>query len=725
MNRLKIAFVILLVATPLFAVSPQSWIVSTTEEFLAGDLVEGFAVTARGELRPGPLVRKLVSVSDPFVLSQAVAPDGTIFLGTGNGGRIYRLKDKKLELLYTAAEPEIYAVALSGGKLYAGSSPNGKIYEIDPKSGAAKEYFDPKQAYIWALAPMPDGSLLAGTGIEGKIFRISGGKGDLFYDAPEMHIRSLAVAGPNRVLAGGAGEGRIYEIDARGVGRALYDSTYSEITAVYFDAKSGTAWAAGVTTTLPTTAPARAASQQSQQSAQQGSAKESDGKKQEGGDAAGNAEVTISFDEPLPQAAPSRAGSSEVYRIGPDGFVQTAWKFEKELVYALGSSDDGRVYIATGPNGRIYTLEGGDLALAGSIPEKQTVSIARFGNKLSVTTTNAGAVYDLDLALPDVAEIRSPAQDLGRFSSFGAYKIEGRNLDTSSPSISFRSGNTTTPDDTWSAWTAPVQGSEGTIAAPPARFLQWRLSVAKPRTDLVIESVSASFMNRNVAPVIEGVAVLDPGVVFVSAAYPSSPQVLEATNPDDYGIFNSLDTPRERSDPGKRMFRKGYRTITWRAKDENGDAIRYDVQFRRAGSEKWLRLRENMDMLRMNFDSGQLPDGRYEIRLTASDAPGNPGSPLTDTREGFEFVVDNTPPRVAIQRDAGGARVSVTDALSPIVKAEYSVDAKEWIRLTADDGIADSLRETFTIPATPAGSMVVVRVVDGQFNVATASVSPQ
>jgi hypothetical protein len=234
-------------------------------------------------------------------------------------------------------------------------------------------------------------------------------------------------------------------------------------------------------------------------------------------------------------------------------------------------------------------------------------------------------------------------------------------------------------------------------------------------------------MNRNVAPEIEAFGVQDPAVVYITSAYPSAPQVVEATNPDEYGIFTSLDTPtgsRTAADQGKRMFRKGYRTVSWRGSDDNGDTIRYALQFRAKGSDRWLRLRDNIDETQMNFDTSQLPDGLYELRLTASDAADNPDAPLTTSREGVEFEVDNTAPRIDVTTGGGAPSIRITDAASPIGRVEYSADAEKWIRLTPVDGIADSREETFRLdPSTITGKYVIVRAVDGQYNIATQNVN--
>jgi hypothetical protein len=200
--RLIYSIAALLITAPLFGVAPQFWRTATPDELLGGE-VEGFVVTARGRLQPGPLVTKIATVDDPFVLSQTTDGRGVRYLGTGNAGKVYRLNGSKLDLLYTAPEPEIYSLAFADGQLYVGTSPNGKIYSVNPSSGAASVFFDPQEAYIWDMASLPDGSFAVATGVEGKLYRVTAaGQGSVWYDAPETHLRSLALAGPNRLLVG-------------------------------------------------------------------------------------------------------------------------------------------------------------------------------------------------------------------------------------------------------------------------------------------------------------------------------------------------------------------------------------------------------------------------------------------------------------------------------------------------------------------------------------------
>ena len=615
MRRSLALAVTLFAASNAFAVAPQFWRVRNTEDFLAGD-IEGFAVTSRGELRPGPSLKKAGSFTDPFVLAQVAAPNGDHFFGTGNEGKVYRLRGTELKAIYTAPEPEIYAVAFHDGALYAGTSPNGKVYRIDPNDGKATVFYDPKQAYIWALAFLPNGDLAVATGVDGKLFRVTPkGEGKVLFDSPETHLRSLGVKNDGTILAGGSAKGRIYEIRPDGAAHALYDSPLSEISAIYVDA-NGVGWAAAASNVLPSTAPVKATPKPAAQSAPASTTTSPGGQRTEERRSPAASKSASPSKTAAARASTAGGGSGEIYRINPDGFVEVVRKFEHEMAYGITGGPNGSILLSTGPQGRIYEMKDGEVSLLGSVPEKQVVSISRSGNETLVTTTNSGAVYRLESAPSAKAEFRSAAKDVERFSRFGNYRIEGENVGDGHLAIAFRSGNTRTPDATWSPWSAASSASDGTIERPsrPLHPMEDDHAEAGRRTWRWTR-VTVAFVNRNVAPVIDNVTVQDPAVVYITGSYPQSPQVVEATNPDEYGIFTSLDTPRDKNEPGKKVYRKGFRTVTWRAHDDNSDSLRYTLSFRRKGSEHVAaparERRRDVDELR------HLAASRRHVRIAA------------------------------------------------------------------------------------------------------------
>ena len=92
------------------------------------------------------------------------------------------------------------------GVLYAGTSPNGKIYRITAK-GKGEEFFNPAEKYVWDLAFTDSGSLLAAVGESGGIYEIDPqGEGRQVLKAEENHILCLRKAG----------SGDIYRRERRG-----------------------------------------------------------------------------------------------------------------------------------------------------------------------------------------------------------------------------------------------------------------------------------------------------------------------------------------------------------------------------------------------------------------------------------------------------------------------------------------------------------------------------
>ena len=66
--RMTIVMALILVTSNVYAVAPQFWKVRNAEDFLAGE-IEGFAISSRGELHPGP------ARSSSRILSE-VSPNG-------------------------------------------------------------------------------------------------------------------------------------------------------------------------------------------------------------------------------------------------------------------------------------------------------------------------------------------------------------------------------------------------------------------------------------------------------------------------------------------------------------------------------------------------------------------------------------------------------------------------------------------------------------------------
>ena len=141
-------------------------------------------------------------------------------------------------------------------------------------------------------------------------------------------------------------------------------------------------------------------------------------------------------------------------------------------------------------------------------------------------------------------------------------------------------------------------------------------------------------------------------------------------------------------------------------------------------------LRKGLTDPVLAWDTTTVPNGRYIVRITASDAPSNPESlALSVDKESVSFEVDNTPPSVTVSvvtASASRIRAVVRDDSSIVRRAEYSVDGGRWREVHPVDGINDALEEVYEIPISelppPGPHVVVVRATDLLGNVATGRV---
>jgi hypothetical protein len=213
----------------------------------------------------------------------------------------------------------------------------------------------------------------------------------------------------------------------------------------------------------------------------------------------------------------------------------------------------------------------------------------------------------------------------------------------------------------------------------------------------------------------------EPGVIYLSSPPPKGP-VIDRDHPDVRGIFTVID-PKGRAannkGPGKKYYRTGFRTVRWKAKDLNDDALTFTLHVERKDGFELL-VRERLDDDQLALDTTALPDGMYRFRLVATDADGNPDGGLEAARRSRWFVVDNTPPQVALTRSGAEWRVTVTDAGSSVSRAEWSRDGERWNQLSPDDGILDGRSESFTFPAEDDRGLVVIRAIDRHHNRTTA-----
>jgi hypothetical protein len=297
--------------------------------------------------------------------------------------------------------------------------------------------------------------------------------------------------------------------------------------------------------------------------------------------------------------------------------------------------------------------------------------------------------------------------------------------------VATRSGNTKTPDEAWSDWSTPYAAPEGSpITSPRARYLQWRAVLVGGRTEApLLTSLSAAYLPRNARPRVTSITVHTPGTVYQRPFPTGEPEIagFDGDTPDRRAAAQLQGSAGAGPNIGRRAYEKGLLTFIWRAEDENRDDLVYELQYRREGETAWHSLKQALTDAIFVWDTTSVPNGRYTVRVVASDASSNSAATaLTGDLESTAFDIDNTPPVItvtAVRRD--GARSTllfdVRDDNSAVQKVEYSLDGDRWQAVYPKDGIADSRFEQYelTVPEAQGALGVVVRAADALNNVSS------
>ncbi|HID23378.1 MAG TPA: hypothetical protein EYP14_13405 [Planctomycetaceae bacterium] len=369
------------------------------------------------------------------------------------------------------------------------------------------------------------------------------------------------------------------------------------------------------------------------------------------------------------------------------------------LVLCLAGSGD-RLLVGTGQPARLFELDD-------SRPLPLITSLARLdhGEILSLVRRpdgtivlgagDPGRLYSLGTGYAPQGSYESAVYDAGMISHWGAIEWDADVPPGTKLALAVRTGNVAKPDDTWSGWSAEmVDPRHSRVGAPAGRFIQFRAAFETTDSSKTptLRVVKVRFVTSNQAPVVKKIEVPDPA------------------DADGASKLTKIK-------------------VKWTAQDPNKDELRYQLWCRKGGWPDWISLAKGLSKPEYEWNIAGAPEGRYRLRVVASDRMSNPAERaleaelISDT-----FVVDHTSPRVRLRTIADKGPVPVIevhaeDELTRIARAAYCVDSGTWQPIFPADGLFDSGRETirFVPEELEAGRhVIVVRVTDAAGNVATA-----
>ena len=389
----------------------------------------------------------------------------------------------------------------------------------------------------------------------------------------------------------------------------------------------------------------------------------------------------------------------------------------------------GRLWVGTGLEGKVFSLRGGKPVLEKDVDERQVVVLLDDDPGPAFATTNAAALYRISGRTERRGVYTSPTLDAQQFATFGSLRWQGKLPPDSQVRFSFRSGMSSDPDRTWSDWSPWQSGIEVSLAQLSAgRYFQWRAELeADGGESPSLSEVLISYKQANLPPRIESFTVMEPGQVLVPANFNPAQQVYEPVHPDRQGIFTVLEAePPNENRRLKTLWKKGYRTLQWKSEDPNEDELFFDLEFHRVdGNGDWLPMVGDLRDSHHSFDATALPDGRYRFRLIVRDRVRSEESEVQRSEEISEPVlVDNSVPElIGFERQTTGLEVEVSDQWSPLRRAEFSLDAGEWLPVRPVDGLLDGQHERLLVDLPDSGKLVLLRLMDAAFNVVTFDLS--
>ena len=688
----------------------QQWTVQRYEEFERGTPTD-IAIRNDGRLEPAPQLQTIAATKATYLWSLLPQADGSTLVGTGaasGGSQMLRVDAKGASTVF-ADFKELTVPALAqaaDGGVFAVTAPDGKLYRI-ANGGKPEVMFDPattaeKPKYLWSIAIAKNGDVLVAAGAPAVIYRIPHGasaKPEVLFHSGDQHIRTLLLAPDGTLYAGSDGSGIVYRIAPNGRPFALYTAPKHEITSLALD-PAGNLYVAAVGDRRPPALPPLPA--------------------------AGEPRIPITFTQPNSSVAQQTNAlvpdGSEIDRVAPDGTPTRLLALREELAYALVFRN-GALLAGTGNRGHLYRL---DTAHPGSytdvahVEANQAIAMAATHDGVRVVTANSGKLLELHDAVATDATYVSEVFDGTFATQWGRAELTGTRdrID-----LFARSGNVENNrsglGDLWSDW-QPVKPDQTPLPVPVARYVQWK-AVLHPGAQL--DGLKVNYLQRNVPPTVDDVVVLPGARVAASSASSQSstvPVTFQASTP-------SAPQPPAEVVPGPLLAQRDRNAVTvrWIARDPNGDDLMYAVWARGVGEQQWRLLKDHLSERVYSFDASLLPDGQYEVRVVASDAPVHADADtLTAERVSTPFVIDTTPPvpgplTASIAAGKLTASLEVRDAVSPIAHAEYSIDAGPWQYMEPVGRLSDSLSEHYSVSVPvngPGEHTIAMRVYDRNEN---------
>ncbi|AWT59708.1 MAG: hypothetical protein DF168_00902 [Candidatus Moanabacter tarae] len=693
-----------------WAVRTSSFVDTSYEEFVLGEF-NNVALSNSGVLKLAPSLDLLAKLDEPIVWVAASDQEGNLILGTGNYGKVLKVDSEgEVKTLFAPEEMLSRALAVAeNGDIFVGTSPSGRVYRL-PKAGRPEVYFDPPDSYIWAMTLDKRGNLYVATGNSAVVYMLPkdfqpNDTPTKWFACDQTHITSLGWDLDGNLLAGSSPGGTLYRIDSKGSGFALYNTGEQEIRQIlvndggkiYFSTFS--AGARGKKPITPQTQTKIEDDDTFTVTAKQ---------------------FGVNGTNTLSQAA---SGSSTIYSLDQEGFVETYWGLPRAHVFSMIFSNLDELIIGTNDKGRLFSVrKRGEWNLLQQTPTGGEVSIIfpskKNNGELFVITSNPAIIYRLKGSLAESGEYTSRVYDAKQIAKWGKILSVSENAVDSFGAFSTRTGNTKEPDATWGNWKSVDLTESGLlIKSPNGRYIQYRASFDHLKSG--IENVRLFYGTKNFAPQLGVIRVIPVGFKLLNAII-NPPNIDLDKLLDEKNPGRLIQTPIPRLKLKKRG-EEGLLTVAWKSFDPNNDRLHFSLSIQNIKDSVWIKLAEKIMEPIITFNTNGFREGFYRVKIIASDEPDNGrDGALKGERLSEVFLIDNSPPRVELSgKNIRGNDVDFkfrsSDSFSIHREAWFSLDGQPPKLLRPTDGLFDSRIEDFniSIDALESGThSLVLEVID-------------
>ncbi len=778
-----------------YAVHPQNWTHQAESDYTDGQF-DNVVVDNFGELALGRELKQIKAPDDiEFVNGFAQGKDGTIYFVTSSNGKVYKINDGKAEEFFTPSDNRAdllsIAVDTQGNLLVAACGDTAQLLRITMDAAGkptSKVIFeDPKVEFIWAICSTADGATYLATGPHGQVWKVpADGKPAVALETKSKNVLALMDDGKGHLIAGTDGNGLVIRLDTKTEKAfVLLDAGTADVTALAKD-EAGNIYATAGQPAQPHDEPA---TEDTGKPSKPGKVdpeapdtssvpepvdednatkpQKLDNKNHANKTPGASGRITLPDNDILadnlppdvikalvarikakgqrdgtadPKQKPQRKKSGKdkgepspkniaadegataleagniVYKIAADGTVTPLMHLQDMVVSLL--YHDGEILVGSGNQGKLYASQPASetQALIARIHDENIVTLFQsHDGTVYVGTSNNGEVYTL---LPhDAARgtYISPVLDATNAATFGAATLTANVPEGAKATIATRSGNVEDVENEgkfWNDWSDEIPANASkTIGSPAARFVQYRITLeanAQSATPVVAQTRLA-YQVQNLPPVLKNLSV------------DSSGNAQNNGTPDDANATPNADAPSHTVH------------IYWDASDPNHDELEFRMLYRQVGTELWVQIAKDLKDPSYDWNTKEIPDGKYQIKVIASDAPDNtPQDAKAVARVTPIITINNTPPVLDDLKAAANTDKSVTltghaaDSLSPITDVRYQVDGdKDWHPATASDKIFDSPSEGFSAVTRELAigeHRVTVKAADAQGNVSYKAV---